>query len=376
MVRMADFFKKETPEEESKEIRKEAEPPKEVIKENSAPQVAPQKIPIKEIQKETSPITKPADNLSIKDASLVMREKMKPFSAEEAEKLYQDSLALIKAILEEGLKNQPIEVQKIKEHVEKLVDQLSLGNSALISLANNFTPENYLYSHSVNVCILSLLLGIGIGYSREQLGELGVASFLHDIGMVKLADITQKPGRLTEEEYRKIKDHPVFGVDMLEKVKNISKAAIYVAQEHHEWANGKGYPKGLKGEQIDEYAKIVATADTYEALTHPRAYREKLQPFEAIKDILRNKEHFDPKLLKILIEKIGIFPLGSWVQLSTNEIGVVLDVNKNFPLKPTVRVVFDQQEKKLAEEKVINLTQFPNIYIKKPVSVNEAELNK
>ncbi len=361
MVRMADFFKRQAPEESPAEAKKGSK------QDYVPPNALPSKIPIKEIQKENPLQVKPVESISLKDASDAMLKKIKVESTEGTDKLYQDSLALIKVILEEGSKNEPIEIQRIKEQIDKLVDQLTLGNSELLNLTINFTSENYLYGHSVNVCILSITIGIGLGYSRAQLVELGVASFLHDIGMVKVTDISKKPGKLTQEEYDQVKHHPVFGMDMLEMVKDISKAAIYVAQEHHEWANGQGYPQGLKGEQIDEYARIVATVDTYEALTHPRTYREKMQPYEAIRDILKNKEHFDFKFLKVLIEKIGIFPVGSWVQLSTNEIGVVVDIHKDSPLKPTVKVILDSHERRLSEERIIDLTQYPAIYIKKPV---------
>ncbi|MDP2939678.1 MAG: HD-GYP domain-containing protein [Candidatus Omnitrophota bacterium] len=369
---MSDFFKKETPQETPKE---EKSPP-EVEKEDQSLKPTTSKIPIKEIQKEAFPITEATQPISIKDASDIMLSKIKVSSLEETEKLYQDSLALIKAILEQGLKNEPIEVKEIKEHIDKLVNQLSLGNVDLINLTNNSTPENYLYAHSVNVSILSIMLGIGLVYTKEQLSELGVASFLHDIGMVKVTDVSSKVGKLTDEEYNKIKQHPIYGMDMLEMVKDISQAAIYVAQEHHERTNGRGYPKGLKGNDIDEYAKIVATVDNYEALTHPRSYRERLHPYEAIRDILKNKEHFDFKFLKVLIEKIGIFPLGSWVQLSTNEMGIVTKVNKDSPLKPIVRIVLDPQERKLAEERIIDLSTNPTIYVKKPVNVDELDINK
>lgn len=355
MVKISDIYRKEggLPEEEPK----------------GEPGAAPdQKIPIREIHKDSVSAPKPVESISVKDASGAALRKMQTLSKEETEKLYQDSLLLIKSILEKGLKQEPIEVKEIKEHIEKLVDQLSAGNSELINLTNNSTPLNYLYAHSVNVCMLSVILGIGIGYNREQLIELGVASFLHDIGMVKVTDVSVKSSKLSDEDYDKIKNHPVFGVEMLEMVKDISQAAIYVAREHHERPDGKGYPKGLKGNQIEEYAKVVSTVDTFEALTHDRAYRVKLHPYEAVREILKNKEHFDFKLLKALIEQIGIFPVGSWVVLSTNEIAVVVDVNKDSPLKPVVKVIFDSQERKLSEEKIINFTQYPTLYIKKPIS--------
>lgn len=354
MVKISDIFKQGNVSPEKEPKGKPAQAPE-------------QKIPIREIQKEGSAPAKPPESISIKEVGAGSLKRQELLSNEETEKLYQDSISLIKSILDKGLKKEAFETQEIKNCIEKIVDQIYAGNTVLINLTNNSTPENYLFAHSINVAILSLVLGLGLGYNKEQLIELGVASFLHDIGMVKVTEITQKTGKITEEEYNKIKGHPVYGVDILSMVKDISQAAIYVAQEHHEWPNGKGYPKGLKGSQIEEYARIVSTVDTYEALTHPRPYREKLHPYEAVRDILKNKEHFDFKFLKVLIERIGIFPIGSWVMLSTNEIGQVIDVNKDSPLKPTVKIMFDAQENRIYEEKIINLIQYPTLYIKKPI---------
>jgi len=311
---------------------------------------------------------------SSKEPSQIMKDGLKIVNKEETQRFYWQLVDLIKKILLKGQNNEPIEGKKIKEVIEKLVDQLTLGNSELIALIKNSTPDNYLYSHSVNVCILSVVLGLGLNYERKGLVELGAAAILHDIGMVRVCDISDKPSKLTDEEYKKIKEHPIFGVEMLGLSKDIGQAAIYVAREHHEWINGSGYPKGLKGEQINEYAKIVSTVDVYEALTHPRAHREGLLPTDAIRDILRNQVHFDPHFLKVLIEEVSIYPIGSWVELTSGEIAKVLKINKAYPLRPVVDIALDPEGQKVAEPKTVDLTKIPNLNIKKPIRENELKL--
>jgi len=274
-------------------------------------------------------------------------------------------------MLEWGGKGEPIEGKKIKEVVDRIIDQLSLGNYELINLTNASSLENYLLSHSVNVCIVSIMLGLGLNYTKLKLSDLGVAAFLHDIGMLKFEDLSKRPTKLTEEEYQQVKHHPLYGAELLRNAKDISATAIYVAQEHHESADGKGYPKGLAGEKINEFARIVAIADAYEALTHPRAQRERLLPYDALKEMLKRKEHYDQKFLKVLIEQLGVYPIGSWVQLSTNEIGQVIRVNKNSPLRPIVNVTADPQGRKSAEEKILDLVKYPTLFVKRPIDESE-----
>ena len=393
MVRMSDIFKRkqEGSVEPEKEVQKkdlaEDKPTEEQLekKEDKRTEIQEgikkedKKIIPELIKKELSGQTekqpkKEAVSLSSKGTSQIMKEGLKIENKQKTKQLYDQTIELVKEILRKGLNAEPIEGEKIKVAVEKLIDQLALGNFELIALVRNSTPENYLYAHSTNACILSIVLGLSLNYNKKRLIELGVAAILYDIGMVKVCDISQKPAKLTNEEYDKVKKHAIFGVEILGLLKDISRTAIYIAQEHHEWVNGTGYPKGLKGEQINEYAKIISTVDVYEALTHPRAHRDKILPFDAIRTILRDKEHFDFNILKVLIEQIGIYPIGSWVQLSSGEVGKVIRINKSNPLRPIVDIVLGSQGQKIAESKITDLTKTPNLNIKKPIDENELKI--
>jgi HD-GYP domain-containing protein (c-di-GMP phosphodiesterase class II) len=137
--------------------------------------------------------------------------------------------------------------------------------------------------------------------------------------------------------------------------------------------NGTGYPQGLHGRKINEYAKILAVVDTYEALTHPRPHRDALLPFDAMREILKDKARFDPHYLKVLIEQISIYPVGSWVELNSGEVGKVVKINKSNPLRPILDIIFDAQFQKIKEPKSIDLTKTPNLYIKKTLSEQEVD---
>jgi HD-GYP domain-containing protein (c-di-GMP phosphodiesterase class II) len=144
-----------------------------------------------------------------------------------------------------------------------------------------------------------------------------------------------------------------------------------VASDHHERVDGSGYPEGKKGDQINEYARLIAVVDSYEALTHARAYGSKLSPYQAIKIILEDKEKYDERFIKLLIEQISLYPIGSWVRLSTNEIGRVIHIDKASPLKPTVKIFFDPEGTKLPEAKAIDIAKHPSAYIKKAMDDGE-----
>jgi HD-GYP domain-containing protein (c-di-GMP phosphodiesterase class II) len=361
MVNISDFFKKEDKPEPLKQ-------PEKKLPADTEPSLEKTSIfiPKDEVKKETFPQPQPD-----KKPSGIFKENLEILDQAKTKSLYGQCIDSISQILEKVKNNQSFEVAKIKEQIDILTEQIILGNYYLVSLATSFTEENYLYAHSVNVCILSVLLGQGLGYEKTKLQELSLASVLHDVGMIKVMDISHKPGKLTDQEQKRLQEHPSFGVEILESSKDITKMIIDVAEQHHECVDGKGYPRGLKGDQISEFAKIVAITDKYEALTHPRSHRDRLDPYEALRALLKNKEHFDYKLLKVLIEQLGVYPIGSYVQLSSDEIGAVIKTNRNRALRPVVRIEIDSQGKKIDQTKTVDLSVSPTIYIKRAIDERE-----
>ena len=286
-----------------------------------------------------------------------------------ASEIYQTILNLVTSIIQKGLQNEPIETKIIKEHLARLVDQMLVNSDELLQLVTSRTDlEDYVYAHSVNVCLLSLAIGIQLEYDRNKLVELSIGALLHDIGMVKVLDIADKPTKLTPKEYEEIKKHPMYGVEILEKVSDINSGVVYVINQHHERSDGSGYPKGFKGDQISEYARIVGIADVYDALIHPRKYRLKMLPYDALKQVISEKNYFDPVFLKALLDKISIYPVGSMVELSSGEIAMVTSANPHSPLRPVAVILVDSQGHKLKEPRVINLVDHITVYIRKPVS--------
>jgi len=279
---------------------------------------------------------------------------------------YLKGIQLIKEVFLNTEQLKPVNLVQIGQWVNDIINYLiSSGDVELLNLFYGYASENYLYDHMVNTTIMSIEVGLGLGYNKSQLNELGLAAFLHDIGMIKVEKLEMQPRRLSEEEYNQIKNHPLYGVDILSKIKDIPEPVIYVAKEEHERQNGSGYPNGLKNGEISEYGRIVAIVDVYEALTHNRSYRKKFSPHEAIKELIANDSLFDPLILKVLIKKVGVYPISSLVELNSNEIGIVTMNNEEFPLRPVLQVLFDAKRNRLKNSRCINLSKQFNLFIKK-----------
>jgi HD-GYP domain-containing protein (c-di-GMP phosphodiesterase class II) len=296
---------------------------------------------------------------------------------EESRQIYNRALELIREIYNKvESQADPIDLREIYDMVKIMVDRIVLGDRELIAQTINYSEDNYLYAHIVNVCILSIEVGLGLGYNKSKLNELGIDAFLHDLGMIKVMHIANEPRRLNEGEYEEIKKHPIYSNDILSEIKDIQEEVFYITKQVHERLNGKGYPESLKSDQIHEYAKIVAIVDVYEAQTHPRAHRKAQESHEAVKELLNINSAglFDRTVLKVLINRIGLYPVGSWIELNTGEIGKVVQSYADSPLRPRVNIIFGLDKKRLPRIKSIDLFRHTNIYIKRSINPQESNL--
>lgn len=369
MVRMSDILKK------FKNAEKEGKP-SQVVSEQAA---VPKDEPLPSNPTVVSESAKEEAQVKLKEEKLELREEKrhvteikissivnKVASFEESDTLYKDMFNLIKGILTEGGDFKSVDLHKINTQVEKLIEQQSIGNKSLLMLvfSEDSINQNYLFCHAVNVCIYTLEVGLGLGYERPQLLELGVASLFYDIGMSNYLDIVSQPRKLTSKEYDEIKNHAVAGALILDKIDGLSKTVSLLARQHHERIDGSGYPEGLRADKINEYAKILSIVDVYEAMTHSRFQRERVVSLDTVKELLNNKDKFDQNILKVFIDRIGIFAVGAMVRLSTKEVAHVIRLNPGIPLRPIVQIIYDANGNKLKEEKTLDLLTQPTVYIK------------
>lgn len=235
--------------------------------------------------------------------------------------------------------------KKFSKVMDSILDDMSSQEDPMIMLADMHTADNYLYVHSLNVCLYTLVLGIAYGYSREELRVLGLGSLLHDIGKTQIpVKIVQKPGMLSDEEFRHMQAHTEIGYRILKDEPNIPLLAAHCALQHHERINGTGYPRGLTGPQIHEYAKWLGVADSYDAMTSNRIYKKAMLPHQAVEALyVGSGTLYEQKQLELFRDRVAIYPLGLTVKLSTGESGIVVKIDPSVPHRPVVRVITGQE---------------------------------
>jgi HD-GYP domain-containing protein (c-di-GMP phosphodiesterase class II) len=214
-----------------------------------------------------------------------------------------------------------------------------------------------LIEHSVHVAILSVLMGREQGMSRKELADLALAALVHDVGMLFLPPgaLVQKRA-LSAREREVVESHPELGRDALLKLGGPFREIALVAWHEHERLDGSGYPQGLRGEEIEPLARLVGLADVFEALTHSRPHRLAHSPHRALRLLLEGmREAFGQELLSSLLNLITIYPLGSYVELSTKEVARVIRVERSHPLKPLVEVVYDRLGLPIHPPRLLNL---------------------
>ncbi|MCL2766979.1 MAG: HD-GYP domain-containing protein, partial [Peptococcaceae bacterium] len=237
-----------------------------------------------------------------------------------------------------------IEPESLYDTVDELTTQL-LGNANLVyNLVDLRTQDDYTFTHSVNVCVLAIMTGITMGYSKNQLSDLGVGAILHDLGKIKIPDeVLNKPGHLTNDEMVIMRAHTTHGYDLIRSSGKLSDIYAYMAAQHHENFDGSGYPLGLKNKQISEYAQVVAIADRFDAITANRVYRRSFPPFEAFAMCQAAANYFvKESVVRAFVYNIAAYPTSTVVELSNGMIGVALDTPKGHSLFPLVRVYYDE----------------------------------
>jgi len=243
--------------------------------------------------------------------------------------------------------------------VEELVSRVSADASAALWLTSLKNRDEYTSIHCVNVCVLALAFGLHLGLAQDELVTLGTGALLHDIGKTRTPDaILNKRGPLTDAEFAIIKRHPEDGYRLLADSRGIPPAVLDIVRLHHERVTGTGYPFGLKGEQIPLTVRVVGLVDTYDAMTSDRAYRGAMAADEALHQLYRHEhDAFGTDLVETFIRCLGIFPVGSVVELDNGSIGVVVNTRPDARLQPTLRMVRTPDGEAYEKRLLINLAE-------------------
>jgi len=232
-------------------------------------------------------------------------------------------------------------IQDLTINVESIIEELLDNPNMMINMVDLKVFDNYTYAHSVNVAVLSLMMGITAGLKKETLVKLGLGAIMHDIGKIFIPkDILNKPSKLTPDEFTEISKHSQLGYDYVEKNYKLPEISLRAILDHHEKYDGTGYPMQLAGDKISFFGRIIAIADVYDALTSQRPYRPAMNPGDALEYIMAwNGIYFDNALVQYFVRNIAPYPIGSMVNLSNNWVGIVKENYKEMCMRPLVRII-------------------------------------
>ena len=283
---------------------------------------------------------------------------------EVARKTYSYALTSVMEVAEKINNKRQAGVRKLKRVVQNMVDILSEDESVLMGMSTMRDYDDYTYTHSVNVAILALCLGKRIGLSRISLSQLAICGLVHDLGKLEIPKkVLNKPGKLTDDEFKEIQTHPLKSVNQIVKLKapiDLKSKILLAPFEHHLKYDLSGYPKVKNKTSISLFGRIITIADVYDALTSPRIYRpEAISPDRTLEKMLKGSgKDFDPILLKVFINMLGVYPVGTLLKLDTGEFGIVMNSpKKGNPTRPQIVLLRHNGDGKFKKGDPVDLSE-------------------
>jgi len=276
-----------------------------------------------------------------------------------ATKICAHASRAVSAMFQEARMGNAISSEVAGALVDEISSSVMRNPAALISMARLKTVDDYTYMHSVAVCALMVALARQLGLTAKETRDAGMAGLMHDLGKAMMPPaVLNKPGKLTDEEFRIIKTHPERGHQILVEGGGANDVVLDVCLHHHEKVDGSGYPHGLTDEKISVYAKMGAVCDVYDAITSNRPYKAGWDPAESLRKMTEwSKGHFDLRVFQGFIKSVGIYPTGSLVRLSSGRLAVVVEQSRESLLKPTVRAFFSTKSKVYLTPELIDLSR-------------------
>ncbi len=282
-----------------------------------------------------------------------------------AKRTYVQTVKVARDALEDVRLGRAVNVRKVKRAVQSIVDQVLSNEPSILTMTTLRDFDEYTFTHCVNVCIFSLIIGQRLGLDRMQLYDLGLGALFHDIGKMRIdRDIINKPGGLDDEEWMILKQHPTEGLLLLFHMVGFSDMPyrqMLVAYEHHMKLDLSGYPPNRRDRKPGLFSRIVAVADGFDAGTSVRSYQYRPWPPDQVLREMRDnpRRGYDPLLVKALVTATGVFPVGTLVILDSFELAVVAEVNPDprFLHLPTVKLISDAMGVPLADPVTLDLTK-------------------
>lgn len=295
----------------------------------------------------------------------------------QAQEIFHQSKSIQKKLFHDALSGSSLDLSPVVEITNKSIDAIFNSPDSLACILNIREKDEYLLEHSVAVSIYITLFSRYLALERDIIEQLSIGAFLHDIGKIKIPDnILNKPGKLTDAEFTIMKTHANHSIDIIKATPGISTLSLEVAALHHEKLDGSGYPFQVKGDDINQYGRMITICDIFDALTATRVYKKAFTHGKAFA-ILRElaKQHqLDSDLVDHFIKCVGVFPIGSLVQLKSNKLALVKARNDNDPTNPQVHSFYSVELHHFVNKQEIDLSACDD-YIIKGVRAEEFDLD-
>ena len=306
---------------------------------------------------ERSVVTDKPDKVTLIPLAVSKSPVSRETSQKKAKNLLTEAKSLLAKVLTETFEGKAIEIAPFEELADNMIKSVLLDSDALKCVSALRNKDAYLLEHSVNVAFLLITFGQYLNLDKDQLRQMAVGGILHDIGKVQVADsVLHKPGKLTETEFEHMKLHQAFAIDAMSKACGMSQISKDVCLMHHEKLDGSGYPNGLKGDNIPIHGRMSCIVDIFDALTAKRCYKDSMSPAAAFKVLLSLAPfHLDADLVYQFIRCIGVYPVGSLVELSDGRVGIVWDSKGRDTLNPMLKCFYSLKNKRYIEVAFVDL---------------------
>jgi HD-GYP domain-containing protein (c-di-GMP phosphodiesterase class II) len=315
----------------------------------------PFRLPFARRQKRAAPEAEPETSEQLRDLSTVAEE------LPQARAIYAQAASTFGEAIDRIREGGALSAQILKDAVSPIVDSLLRNHDAMTWLARIKRADDYTYGHSISCAIYAIGFGRHLGLPKEDLQILGVGGLLLDVGKTRVSkDLLNKHEALTDAETAAVRKHVEHGVDIVSKMAGIDAAVLAMVRSHHERYDGSGYPQRLKGMDIPVFARLAGIVDFYDAVITKRPYAAPISPFDAVRELLKRAgNEFQREMVDRFIQAVGVFPDGALVELSTGEVGIVVDQNPLRRLRPKVMIVLGPDKRPKDKLVTIDLRDCP-----------------
>jgi len=263
----------------------------------------------------------------------------------------------VQKLFEKLSAGEEIDATGVQKSLDPMIDSIMRNDDAMSWLVRMKKKDDYIYDHSIASSIWAMIFGKHLGLDRGDVHVLGTGAMFLDVGKTKIAnELLVKPDKLTPDEVKLVRYHVEFGVEIVSKIKGVDPRVIEMVAGHHERYNGTGYPKSLSGTEIPVFARIAGIVDAYDAMTTPRPYAKSLSTYDAIRQLNNFAGvEFPEEVVEQFVQAIGVFPVGTMVELNTGEVGIIIAQNRVRRLRPKVMLLLDSNRAPLVHFKIVDL---------------------